>query len=627
MRFRLGPWLLLVPGCLLAAGAGLWLADSGQEVAPPWVFDGLLLGVLLETAPRRRPLALAAAFLGAALGWLVGHGPPAPAPALATCSLIFQLSALALLDRMGWRPADLATPRGLGRAAAAALLVAPALPAVLAAAAGLPGHGGGFLGNLWHWSLGEVLGLAIVVPVVITLARRDLLLLLVPPQLAPTFGLLVLYAAVLAAAFLQNRLPLAFAIYPALLLLVRRLGLPGAGLGILATAGVAIAGIALRVGPFGVIPDATPFGNVLFAQMLIVAGAALVFPEAAAVAERRRLAQALTDQHARVSRSQHLYRLLAENASDIITRVRLDGQRLYVSPSVTHVLGWTVKDMLRPDWQELVHPDDLPDFLAAREQIRRGEEYIANTYRHRRRDGSWCWIEARIHLVRTADGTPREFIANLRDITRQKEAEQALEAALAELAEQAATDELTGLANRRRFDAVLDQAWRRTLRAGEPLSVLMIDADQFKAFNDRYGHIAGDDCLRRLARAIAGQLHRPHDLVARYGGEEFAAILPATAEPAAARLAERIRAAVEALELPHEGSAGGIVTISVGVAGARAGDIGGGAALVDAADRALYAAKRGGRNRTIRAGDSEDTVSPSAHRRRAALLATEAAPA
>jgi diguanylate cyclase (GGDEF)-like protein/PAS domain S-box-containing protein len=621
MRRWLGQWVLLAFGSALALEATLQLGGGTHGAPPPWILDGVLLGVLLQ-APRSRRLAgLAAALLGGGLVWMLRHGDPTAGIVLAGGSITFQLVALGLLDRMGWRPADMASPRGLARGAVATLLLAPVLPALLTAAAGRHLSGLDFPGTLWRWSLTEVLGLAIVVPVVITLARRDLMLLFVPPLLTQTLSLLTLYAAVAGVVFLVSGVPLGFLVFPALLLLVGRLGFPGAGLGILVTTGMAVLAAMLHRGQFGLAPGASVFGEVTHLQVLAVTASAMVYPIAATVAERRRLSQSLSDQHVRVSRNQYLYRLLAENASDIITRVRLDGTRLYVSPSVTQVLGWTAAEMLRPDWDRLIHPEDLADFVAARERMRAGEEYITNTYRHRRHDGTWCWIEARLHLVRAADGTPLEFIANLRDISRQKEAEQALEAALAELAEQAVSDGLTDLANRRRFDAVLDQEWRRAMRAGEPIAIVLIDADHFKLYNDHYGHLAGDECLRALARAIGGQVHRPQDLAARYGGEEFAVILPGTTLTGAAEMAEKIRAAVEALAMPHDGNADGLVTVSIGVASTIPVDIGGGPGLVEAADRALYSAKRGGRNCVARAGASDNVVPLRAYHEHQAALA------
>ncbi len=161
-------------------------------------------------------------------------------------------------------------------------------------------------------------------------------------------------------------------------------------------------------------------------------------------------------------------------------------------------------------------------------------------------------------------------------------------------------DGLTGVANRRRFDYVLDAEWRRGCRTGAPLSLVLLDIDAFKAFNDTYGHLRGDECLRQVAGALAGALGRAGDLVARYGGEEFAALLSGVGSEEASNVAERLRANVQALRVPHGNSpAAGVVTISGGVATLTPTERGDSAALVAAADQALYEAKRRGRNRVV----------------------------
>lgn len=160
-----------------------------------------------------------------------------------------------------------------------------------------------------------------------------------------------------------------------------------------------------------------------------------------------------------------------------------------------------------------------------------------------------------------------------------------------------ASDSLTGLANRRRFDTVLAAEIARHRRNLEPLSLVLIDVDHFKAYNDAYGHVAGDACLRRVAEAIASAARRPPDLVARYGGEEFVCVLPETDQRGALRVAEQVRAAVAALGVPHErSSAAGTVTASVGVITTYCDDDLGPNELVALADGQLYGAKSEGRN-------------------------------
>ncbi|MCK8784053.1 GGDEF domain-containing protein [Roseomonas sp. NAR14] len=157
-------------------------------------------------------------------------------------------------------------------------------------------------------------------------------------------------------------------------------------------------------------------------------------------------------------------------------------------------------------------------------------------------------------------------------------------------------DALTGLGNRRAFDEALWRLFARSRRRGRPLSLLLIDIDTFKAYNDRYGHPEGDACLRAVGRALARALHGI-GLALRYGGEEFAVLLPGSGTEAALEVAERLRLAVRALDRPHAGAAAGVVTISLGLATAPARGGATPAGLVNAADRALYRAKREGRDR------------------------------
>ncbi|MFB9290446.1 diguanylate cyclase [Pseudoduganella plicata] len=172
------------------------------------------------------------------------------------------------------------------------------------------------------------------------------------------------------------------------------------------------------------------------------------------------------------------------------------------------------------------------------------------------------------------------------------------------------TDKLTQLANRRCFDEMLEQELRRANRDGMPISLLLMDLDYFKQFNDTYGHVAGDECLQRTAQVLAAQVARAGDLAARYGGEEFAIIMPNTDQAGAAAVAERVRAGVQALHIPHQHSPTQTVTASFGVAtlapdGNRVHSV---ADLVDRADKHLYTAKRTGRNRVCAGEDEHSTL-------------------
>lgn len=166
-----------------------------------------------------------------------------------------------------------------------------------------------------------------------------------------------------------------------------------------------------------------------------------------------------------------------------------------------------------------------------------------------------------------------------------------------ELENLANLDGLTQVANRRRFDQILEQEWLRLRREKQPLSLILADIDYFKLYNDNYGHLAGDDCLKKVARTIYETVKRPADLVARYGGEEFVVILPNTSLPGALQVAENIREAVYNLQLCHETSpAKGVVTLSLGVSSLIPLADDAPQILIKKADQALYKAKKKGKN-------------------------------
>ena len=208
--------------------------------------------------------------------------------------------------------------------------------------------------------------------------------------------------------------------------------------------------------------------------------------------------------------------------------------------------------------------------------------------------GDGRWLQTRVRS--TADGGS---LSVLTDVTATRLAQEKLSELNRQLEALARLDGLTGLMNRRAFDEALEAELRRSSRSGAPLSLLMIDVDRFKAFNDAYGHPAGDACLKTIAGVLSGGVGRPFDRCARYGGEEFAVILPETPPEGALRVAEVMREGVRALGIPHAGSDFGVVTISIGAATLRPG--GGPEAtaknLLHRADAALYDAKATGRDR------------------------------
>lgn len=307
------------------------------------------------------------------------------------------------------------------------------------------------------------------------------------------------------------------------------------------------------------------------------------------------------------------YRLLAENSSDAIVCIGLDGSGRYVSPAFTVLTGWSAQEGVAERWADIIHPDDRQVLAKMAPRLLAGEDQVTSRFRYICKDGSLLWVEARTRLLESVEGET-QLICNVRDITDQRVAEAKVEMLNRELAERANTDGLTGLANRRRFDEALDQEWRRAAREETLLALLMIDVDHFKLYNDHYGHQRGDDCLRAVATAMAQVARRPADLTARYGGEEFVVLLPGVDEAGATAIATRVLAAIRATGIEHAvNPLAGIVTASIGVASILPcqGRVEQSAtALIEHADAALYQAKRAGRDCAVTQGGVAPVAAP-----------------
>jgi diguanylate cyclase (GGDEF)-like protein/PAS domain S-box-containing protein len=216
-------------------------------------------------------------------------------------------------------------------------------------------------------------------------------------------------------------------------------------------------------------------------------------------------------------------------------------------------------------------------------------------------------IDQAVSVTPFSDGGERFCLIEIRDVSGAKDRERRLLDHAESLRARSYIDGLTGIANRRHFDVALDRELRRAQRNGSALSLLLMDIDSFKAYNDHFGHQEGDACLSTVAQALAAMCKRPADVAARYGGEEFAAILPDTTAEQARAHANAIREHVAALNLPQAPAAlRPRVTLSIGVATFERERLAEPAALIEAADKALYAAKRGGRDRVVAEGDAVD---------------------
>jgi diguanylate cyclase (GGDEF)-like protein/PAS domain S-box-containing protein len=243
----------------------------------------------------------------------------------------------------------------------------------------------------------------------------------------------------------------------------------------------------------------------------------------------------------------------------------------------------------------LDRPEQLPEFYS--EYSARGHNglgFSAENWCVMPKLGSQLYLAIDAGPIHDEAGNLIAVVETLRDLTDQKRAEMALK-------ELASKDGLTGLSNRRSFDQMLMTEWARAQRTQKPLALLFVDVDHFKLFNDAHGHQTGDECLREVARVVSRHAVRPLDLASRYGGKEFALILPEMSRDDACAIAEEIRSAVFALQITHGADgAGDHVTLSVGVASHVPGEADGAPnGLLGAADQALYAAKRLGRNRVV----------------------------
>jgi diguanylate cyclase (GGDEF)-like protein/PAS domain S-box-containing protein len=306
--------------------------------------------------------------------------------------------------------------------------------------------------------------------------------------------------------------------------------------------------------------------------------------------------------------SEELYRSILDASPDDITITDMNGSILVVSPAAKRIFGYESDyvDFTGKYLIDYLIPEDRERAKSNIIRMVKGELTGPNEYHGVRKDQSVFDIEVNSGLIHNAKGEPSKMVFVVRDITERKQTEQRIQQLVQQLEIEkkaalfnANTDSLTGLANRRYFDEVLKNEFVRLKRSGAPLSLLMLDVDYFKMFNDAYGHLAGDDCLKQVGTILKKNVGRVTDLVARFGGEEFAAVLTETDAKGAFSLAERIREDIEALAIPHADSLiSRYLTVSLGVVTVNTNDLASPAQIIALADDALYCAKKDGRNRT-----------------------------
>lgn len=437
-------------------------AESGPAAAEPHGRSG--------GARRNWPILLAAGYAGNLIAHLMIRDPIAEALALSACDIgETAIAAYAVGFALG-DGVDLTDQRQLLQFVGFAVILGP-LVASMAAGVALHWIAGSTFTIALRWFPPSALGMSIVPPLVLGLARRDTWQLLRPERLPNTLLYLLALGAGTMAIFWRSEFALLFLLIPPLLFLVVRLGLSGGTLGCCVVAAI---GTAFTVGR----------GSGPLAQL------------------------------------------------DPRLEQRILLLQMFLATAVLSV----------------------------------------------------CVIGVVLAQVRRATRDVRESELRYRSLAASMEM-------LATL------DPLTRLANRRRFDETLDMEWQRGLRSQSTLSLVLIDVDSFKSYNDYYGHLAGDECLKRIAEMMSAMARRPADVVARFGGEEFAMVLPETDADGARIMAENLRQRIEDVAFTHPACAAGLVTISAGCASMIPSPAHSPAALLGAADNTLYAAKRKGRNR------------------------------
>jgi diguanylate cyclase (GGDEF)-like protein len=464
-RLPWGQMILTFVVLLLFSWLGIALSRQSEGVATIWLTNGMLFAIVI-TRPRRVWLHFfAVGLLADTLADVLYGDPVALALGVSVANSIEVILSSFLLTYWFGSPFNLSKRRPLLGFLGVSVLGATAITSAIGASWTLLFVDAGPWWQLFRtWYLGDILGMAIIAPLVFILLRPGFFEVLGRKQLVDTLLLLSIPAIATALVFTHDKDPLIFFIFPALLLVVFRIGFPGA---VLAVCVIALISISLTVaghGPMMLIVDKHMLHRIVVVQIFLAVALFTAFPVAALLEERKALEESLQKSEAR-------YRQLAN-----------------------------------------------------------------------------------------ADG-------------------------------------LTGLANRRWFDERLEEQWQRGLEEARPVALLLIDVDLFKAYNDLFGHMRGDSCLRRIAGVIAEALRDSSGMASRFGGEEFAVILPDTDGEGALAVAESIRGAVTTLNLPHGGSPWGIQTISIGVAAMVPNGADSAMMLLNASDNALYCAKRLGRNR------------------------------
>lgn len=585
--------LLALVATALAFLTSRGLRAMTGHIAPMWLSNAVLLAQMIVARPQRRYWV----FAGGALGELIANllvGRSLHAAFIFMSADILEVAvAFAFSPRVS-TAAELIHPKSLVKFFLGGVLLAPVISGLFATVLLGEHLNNLLLPTLIPWFVSDGLSLVIITPVAVAFWTGEVGQLLRADGRLKTSLLLLLVCAVTTGVFGQTQFPILYWTLPPIVLLAFLADIPGVLVGLLLCLAIGLWFTIHRSGPFWLYPFSSMQGRIVALQLFFVAMLGMALPISLIQVQRTRLVTLLREGERR-------FRMLAENATDVVMSMSLDGRLSYVSPRALEVLGREPDDLIGIRYADLLPPDDADTLSVAIKNVTMGEPEASRISRFSCADGRVLWLETILRLVvDPLSGKPQGLTATVRDVTERRSLEEHLALERRELRELVFRDALTGLSNRRHFDQELMQLWNAA-RAGQGdvvVGLIMVDVDAFKSYNDHYGHQRGDDCLREIAQAIAAATRRCARNVARYGGEEFALILENIGPEEMLAVAESVREEVERLRIPHAASPMGVVSISVGAAVQRVGDDDEARSLIEASDRALYSAKRLGRNRT-----------------------------